>query len=596
MDRNNTFLKALLIVVLLLPSIIAFCYIHVFSVNVPFWDSWRLEIQLLENYYNGNLTFSQFLSYDNDSITLFPRIIILALGILTDYNVIFENFLAIILFILSLVLIFLMYIEDQGVSNRSLLLFIPVSFYFLNLYLVGNFLWSIHLCHALTLLGFVTAVYLIDKSPKTDSRFFLAIIAAIMGIFSFIAGLVILPVCFIQIILENTLERTKRLIIWGVFSIIIYSLYFFRYNEMMTFEGMLSGEGHVNYFLLHPDSAISAYFSSMGSNIFHEFLISQIFGIIILFIIIILLIANRRRILEASNLKWISFSLFSLILSIEIIITRLSIDSPIAIRYFLITFMLMVGLYCLSANMAFGKKINSSSTSLAFQSGENHQPFSKINQTNLIIFGMVLMLILIGIVGHTVQGIEYGKTNKNHNQELSYILLSVDYQNDEKVELLAPDAKGVRERASFLREHNLSVFSEPYRYPQYLPYRTSGSKFNIELINQKRLDEGTVIVINKTAEPELFIQGWSFDIDKNASASAVFIGIDGTFYPTRYHLNRPDVAAYFNNKRLKDTGFYLQLSSDIFPKGTHNITLNIISSDREVVYRPEKFYAIEVTE
>lgn len=205
------------------------------------------------------------------------------------------------------------------------------------------------------------------------------------------------------------------------------------------------------------------------------------------------------------------------------------------------------------------------------------------------------MLVLIGIAGHAVQGFEYGKTNKNHNQELSYILLSFDYQTDEKVELLAPDAKGVREEASFLREHNLSVFSEPYIYPLNLPSLTS-SQINVDLINGKRLGEGPVIIINKTAEPELFIQGWAFDIDKNAPASAVFVGIDEAYYPTCYHLNRPDIAEYFDNKRLKDTGFYLQLSSDSFPKGTHNVSLYIISSDKTVVYRSEKFYAIEVTE
>lgn len=591
-DRNNTILKVLLIIFLILPSVMAFWYIHEFSVNVPFWDSWRLEVPLLENYYHGNLTFSQFLSYDNDSITLFPRIIILVLGILTDYNVIFENFLAIILFIPSLVLIFLMYIEDQGVSNRSLLLFIPVSFYFFNLYLIGNFLWSYHLCHALTLLGFITAVYLINKEPKTDRYFLIALVAAFIGTFSWIAGLVIWPVCFIQILFEKSLERAKRLIIWGVFSLIIYSLYFFRYDEMMTFEGMMSGEEHVNYFLLHPGSGISGYFSSIGSNIFHELLISQIFGIIILFIIITVLIANRKRILEASNVKWISLILFSLILSIEIIITRLSIDSPIAIRYFLITFMVVVGLYCLSANLAFGKKDSSSSFSGSLQD-ENNRSASVIKQTNFVVFGMILMLVLIGIAGHAVQGFEYGKTNKNHNQELSYILLSFDYQTDEKVELLAPDAKGVREEASFLREHNLSVFSEPYLYPRNLPYLTS-SQINADLINGKRLGEGPVIIINKTSEPELFIQGWAFDIDMNAPASAVFVGIDEAYYPTCYHLNRPDIAEYFDNKRLKDTGFYLQLSLDSFPKGTHNITLYIISSDKKVVYRPEKHYVIEI--
>jgi len=596
MDRDNPFLRGLFIFFLILPPIIAFWYIHEFSVNVPFWDSWRLEVPLLENFYHNSLTLSQFISYDNDSITLFPRIIILILGIMTRYNVIFENFLAIILYTISFAIIFLMYTQDQGLSNRSLVLFIPVSFYFFNLYLIGNYLWSYHIAHALTLLSFITAVYLIDKFPKTDGHFLIAIVAAVIGTFSWIAGLVIWPVCFVQILLENTREKRKRLTIWGVFGLIIYSVYFFRYNEMMTFEGIMTGEGRMNYFLLHPENVISSYFSSIGSNIFHELLFAQILGMIILFIIVTIILANRNRVLEASNLKWISLILFSLSLSIEIIITRLTIDSPIAIRYFLITFLVIVGLYCLSANLAFGKKDNSSVVSLPLQSEGNTQSAHLTNHIHFIIFGMALMLILIGVAGHTVQGFEYGITNKNHNKELSYILLSIDYQTDENVELLAPDAKGVRNGASFLREHNLSVFSDPYLYPGNLPDLTSGSRFNVEQINKKNPYEGTIIVINKNTEPELFIEGWAIDFDKNAPASAVFVGIDGVFFPTRYHLNRPDVAAYFDNERLMDTGFYLQISSDIISNGIHNVTVSIISSDTKGIYRPEKYYTIEITD
>jgi hypothetical protein len=94
----------------------------------------------------------------------------------------------------------------------------------------------------------------------------------------------------------------------------------------------------------------------------------------------------------------------------------------------------------------------------------------------------------------------------------------------------------------------------------------------------------------------LEICGWAIDADTFAPAGAVFVGINGVFYPPRYRLNRPDVAEYFTNKRLKDTGFLLSISSDNISRGTHNVTISIISHDNKGIYRPEKYYTIEITD
>lgn len=115
--------------------------------------------------------------------------------------------------------------------------------------------------------------------------------------------------------------------------------------------------------------------------------------------------------------------------------------------------------------------------------------------------------------------------------------------------------------------------------------------FYVDLINGKNVSDSKII-INQDSEKQVIIQGWAIDSNARAPAAAVFLTFDtGQEYRAYYTLMRSDVASYFKNEKLKNSGFISIISSKDLPKDFHYFRLKIISSDRKGYYFPsERFY------
>ncbi len=118
------------------------------------------------------------------------------------------------------------------------------------------------------------------------------------------------------------------------------------------------------------------------------------------------------------------------------------------------------------------------------------------------------------------------------------------------------------------------------------------TKFSIDIINGKSLTKSDQpIVIN---EPELLVIGWAVDHPAMEVASNVIVEIDGKQFYAVYGLNRPDVALAYKNERYENSGWRLEIPTDMIGEGEHQLTLKIIAKNKLFFYKIDQQIAIKI--
>lgn len=593
-EKIREYIKGFTIIALIiLPIIVGAIYIYLFGVNVPFWDQWDVVPLFLEKFFNAELTIFDLFSQHNESRLFFPRIIMLILALCTKYNTVSQMFFMYALYCISFFILFLIYKKDHGIDKISLLQFIPITYFFFNLFQMSNMLFGVRIAQALAILTFLSSVYFIDSSKKFDRRFLGSIGMAIVSSFSFVAGLSTWPVCMIQIILQESRQKLRKIIIWGLSGILVFLIYFYGYNKPAHHPSLL-------YSAYNPLDGILCFITSVGSTVIHNRLLSPILGVLMLIVLCCILLLNKNNLNLSKNAKWLSLIIFSLFASMEIAIGRsgFGVSAGISQRYFLLTFFSIIGLYCISLNFLEVQGQDSTSISSWRKKNKKNSSERDVHTLNYIIIGVILTLLFIGTSAHFITGIEQGITTKQFREEIAYYLETYKLQPDKNLQKLYPNSSIVRERAPFLEEYKLSVFAKKSININInnLPKLENKTLYAIDTINGKIIhSQKEPIVINKEKEEEIMVGGWAVDKHANAPASAVFITINNTInIPARYGLDRKDVADAYKNKNFRYSGFKASFASSLLENGSHNFTIKIVFNDERGYYKPEQEIKIVV--
>lgn len=82
----------------------------------------------------------------------------------------------------------------------------------------------------------------------------------------------------------------------------------------------------------------------------------------------------------------------------------------------------------------------------------------------------------------------------------------------------------------------------------------------------------------------LAVTGFAVDDGSKTVARGVEVVIDGKPYAATYGSARPDVATFFKNPALTQSGFKYQIPAGTLPAGQHNLRLRILASDGKSYY------------
>jgi hypothetical protein len=116
----------------------------------------------------------------------------------------------------------------------------------------------------------------------------------------------------------------------------------------------------------------------------------------------------------------------------------------------------------------------------------------------------------------------------------------------------------------------------------------SDTYFSIDYFDDKAVLASTSpIIIDSKTRKNHTVSGWAVDKEANDLAGGVFLTIDGQIDICAYYgLYRPDVSDSLGNPKFRFSGYNGILPSSILKKGSHALSVKIVTKDGRGYYCP----------
>lgn len=419
--------------------------------NAPSTDTWSMA-PLFEKAFSSkmNLTVGDLWAQHLEHRPLLPRIFLLLMGPLTQFNIVTILYATQLCLLAAFVCVFLAYRDTVGRDNKSLFLAVPVSLLMFSFGQYFNLLhaWSIHVVvvNFFGILSFLLLTKLRDKGQRTAILLFVAsTLCASAATLSAGHGLLVWPAGLMQLYLESIPSRRKRYlsIIWVMTGIVHWTVYFWDFDvpaggmsERYFFNDSLLG---VNYFLGLIGSALS---TRSNLAILIGFVVGATFTLVIFYII-----KSREQV---SYTFWISLSAFSILTLAAATAGRSGqeISGTMPSKYVTFSVLLTISVYIMMLRLA-----------------RDHG----WSRTFAPPAGICAVLIILSAPLSYYSGVQYGQAFRTEMEQEAFTLIHYENRtNKELAQALRPDLaakhswirREIRHYAAVFDNLNYTVFSE----------------------------------------------------------------------------------------------------------------------------------------
>lgn len=304
MNRKEYLLILLLI---LMPLITMASLIYRYGIDIPYWDYWEL-VPLLHKLHFGKLTFYDLWRQHNEHRIFFPKIIMLTLAYLSNWNIWYELWTSFIFNGGILFFLYLLLSYTFDVHNKRLILYLTAVFSFLIFSPAQwlNYIQAFQLQIFLVVLSKVIVVWSLQRWYPYPKGILIAIIAAVIGSYSFAAGIPIWISSVILLLLKSKINW-KYVILWFFSAGITIILYFYKFTKPE--KSFLSFINHPFYFFGYVLTYIGAPLS------FENKYVALIIGLFLIVTLVLGTIIIWRYYKEFFDfiLPWLSFALYVLL-------------------------------------------------------------------------------------------------------------------------------------------------------------------------------------------------------------------------------------------------------------------------------------------
>ncbi len=315
----------------LIPIVGVTGFIISFGVNVPFYDQWVLPA-LFEKTVTGTLEFKDLFELHNNHRILFPRLIFIALGFISSWNIKLELFFSLCLAMITFILLYK--ISANTSKNQNYFFHFTnllTALIFFSLAQSENWLWGFQI--ALFLINFcvILSCFILNQNQfKPKTKLLLAAIPCLIASFSSAQGLMswLALIPGVIMISESGNQRKKYLTFWiTLFAIssLIYSI------------GYTQEPKKINLSLIEQlFASIHFFFNLIAATLTNSYTFSSYLGLIIILNFIGLgcyCLINRKgkEYLLKSCSPWFSIGIFSILCSILITLGRYDYGANYAI-------------------------------------------------------------------------------------------------------------------------------------------------------------------------------------------------------------------------------------------------------------------------
>ncbi len=251
--KSTLILICISVLFTLFPIVYGFFYIHQYGVNVPIDDQWGMVVPWTVNYFEGTFDPSVLIAEQNDSRGLFPSVLMIGISILTGMNIKIIYYAGYLIYVLSILGISCLLLKDLSASRFQFIAILPILYYAFNSFYLFRFIYNVGSLVSLFILFAIATIYFLDKSkPATHSGgaslfFGLSIVLAVMCSFSSAPGLTIWIAGLVQIFLQNSANKFKRILVWCTGAILTFYIYYIGLG--FKSEGIHGTSGYSLYIL-----------------------------------------------------------------------------------------------------------------------------------------------------------------------------------------------------------------------------------------------------------------------------------------------------------------------------------------------------------
>jgi hypothetical protein len=230
-----------------------FWLIDAFAVNTIWGDQWS-DLALIKQSYSGHLTLSTVWAQHTDNRILFPNLVVLLLAKTTQFDVVDEAFLSACLLVIATTLLIVGH--RRRLTSTPWVFYLPVAIVMFSFVQNNNTLWGFQFAWYLVLLALSVALVLCDDPRWNWLIAAGAMVAAVIGSYSSVQGLLIWPSGLVLLLLRR--RPLPFVLTWIATAVVTTAIYFLGFN---THEGAES-DGYVFH---HPIQGIRFFFFSVGN-------------------------------------------------------------------------------------------------------------------------------------------------------------------------------------------------------------------------------------------------------------------------------------------------------------------------------------------
>lgn len=548
----------------LLPPVLLLVLLQKNAVNVPFWDEWQDDIAgIFVKYSDGHLAFADLWAQHNESRFVLPRLIFLALGGLTHWNLIYEMAFTFLLACLAAGAVFRL--GGKTFAGRpaarwavffiaSLLIFSPTQY--------EAWLWGMELILYVPLVCILASLLLLQTALSERMKIILCAGLAVVGTYSFSNGLlvwiVLFPVLFLSDGWAGLRKKSRAALGWALGLVANATVYFQDYQSPQP-----SGIWHllwtnpwqvVEYLLAFLGGPLVVVDYTDGSGVFIAVVIGGVLLMLFVLTAVLLFRWRNNSVLARESWPWLTLGGYGLLSGLLATIGRVSLgpEQAMSSRYAIFGTCLIVALVHLVSLLVFHQPVTRNSAI--------RKPVTSIPL--LVMLGATVILVHARSLPFAVHNMTLSGLKQLHAKSCLKFINILPPQPAAPATLF-PDMIWVKIMANALDQRGW------FNYPLLRTNRVAAFQMNPPPSQPVGIIENYQFI----GTNQLFMRGWAISATHHAAADCVLFSCESTGVAPAFfglmdqRLFRPDLVQKIQDRAYLFAGWEKTVPLADLPKG-----------------------------
>ena len=429
-----------------------------YSVNTIYADQWS-DVTVIQQSYTHFFDWGPMWLQHFENRVFFPNIIVVLLAHTVHFNVQVEEYLGAVMLAASTVA--LLWTHKRRSRSLPWLYYCPVAILAFSVVQYQNTLWGFQLAWFMVVLALAVAILLLDRVRLSWLVLGGAMVAAVVGSFSSLQGLLIWPTGLVLLYYRR--RSLAHVAVWITAAAAATVLYFHNYNSAVSPESQFARHhplATVKFFLFAIGDVVGKPVSLGTTDPANNYVV--LFGLVIVILAVgTVLICGLRRDTKGSSPVGIALICNGLLFAALITQGRsfLGFGGASFSRYTTFDLLILVGIYlALLGHVPSARPVPTVST----RPGNAE---ARRGWVDRVAFPGALAVVLVSIVVQIPLGAYNGVRGARalHASDLkaASVLRNIDHASNSQIisylYFLEPPSV-IRQQANTLQEHHLSVF------------------------------------------------------------------------------------------------------------------------------------------